>query len=104
LETDPRPWYPLLDIPVWKGLAYFLKFHISLVLVMGPFQSFHTGDWVLGPRLVFDGYEAGIYMALKLVKEIRYKISNLSGTYQCWPVLGFCEGSTQKWSLESSSS
>jgi hypothetical protein len=24
--------------------------HISLELAMGPFQSFHTGDWVLGPK------------------------------------------------------
>ncbi len=71
---------------------------------MGPFQSFHTRDRVLGPRLVFDGYAAGIYMVLNLVKEIRYKVGIPSGPYQCWPVLGFCEGSTQKWSLESSSS
>jgi hypothetical protein len=52
-------------------------------------------------RLVFDGYEAGIYMVVKLVKEIRYKVGIPSGPYQCWLVLGFCEGSTQKWSLES---
>jgi len=25
VETDPRPRYPFLDIPVWKGFAYFLK-------------------------------------------------------------------------------
>jgi hypothetical protein len=39
VETDPRPRYPLLDIPVWKGFAYFLKFSYQPSPGDGPFSK-----------------------------------------------------------------
>ncbi len=44
--------------------------HISLLLVLGGFYDFHI-SLVLGPRLILDWYEAGIYQCQAVLTFVR---------------------------------
>lgn len=54
--------------------------HISLLLVLGAFYDFHI-SLVLGPRLIVDCYEAGIYQCQVVLTFVR-TIS--SGSNDCF--------------------